>query len=114
MKYEDLARAIESAIQPRPEGVDVAPAQYALLLRPGEDPIAKEREIEGVLGPLGANIEPLSDLEPNVLVATLPGRVFDVDDSRAFEAGYALAAFFDLEAAEPDLPTNFFPEARPP
>jgi hypothetical protein len=95
------------------ERVDAAlglpPARFALLVRSTDDRKAKAREIEAALAPLGADVRQMSPLETSVLVLTLPGRVFGVDDAAAFEAAEALRAEFSLDNAEPDLPTNFFP-----
>lgn len=107
-----VARAL-AAIEAATTAVDTAPtlpARFALLLRPEQDPVEKRREIETGLAPLGARVRPLSPQENRILVAEFPTRVFGVDEAGAFAAAYALADAFDLESAEPDLPTNFFPQ----
>jgi hypothetical protein len=89
-------------------------ARYALILRPGQDPIAVRARVEADLQPLAAQVGSLSALDSRTLVVALPERVLRADDRAAFTAAYALADDFDLEAAEPDLPTDLFPEPPPP
>jgi serine protease len=91
------------------------PARFALELRPGQDPAAVAQAVERSLADLGATVAPLSTLEWGVLVVELPERTLEaVNPTDAFAAGYALADELDLAAAEPDLPTRFFPEEPPP
>lgn len=88
------------------------PARFALLLRQTDDPVAKRQEIEAALRSLDQNVvvRPLSSLEDRILVAEFPDRTFGTDDGQTFAAAYALAEAFDLKQAEPDLPTDFFPQ----
>ena len=108
-----LVAVLEAATAPVPAEVDALPARFSLLVRPVHDPVLKREEIRAALAPLGAEVRPLSPLEPQILVAVLPGRVFGTDDGSTFQAAYLMAAAFDLENAEPDLPTNYFPESEP-
>jgi serine protease len=88
------------------------PARFALLLRQTDDPVAKRQEIEDGLKLLDPNVDvrPLSSLESRILIAEFPDRTFGVDDGQTFAAAYTLAEAFDLKQAEPDLPTDFFPQ----
>ncbi|MDX8148789.1 S8 family serine peptidase [Lentzea sp. BCCO 10_0061] len=90
--------------------VPAAPARFALVLQPSQDPAERTSAVLNALIGLGATVKPLSSLDPRVLVVELPGRVF-TDPASSFEAAYALADQFDVEAAEPDLPTDFFPDS---
>jgi serine protease len=108
---EQAIEAIRAATEEVDATVNAPRARFALLVRPVDDPVVKKIEIEAALSPLRATVEALSPLETNVLVAEFPGRVFGAEDARAFAAAYVLEDVFDLDAAEPDLPTNLFPEA---
>ncbi|QYN39139.1 S8 family serine peptidase [Pseudonocardia sp. DSM 110487] len=104
--------AIVTATHVRPDGAP-APARFALELRPGQDPAKQAERVRAALAgldELDVTVEPLSELDPDVLVATFPGRVLADDPTAAFVAAHELRAEFDLAAAEPDLPTAFFPE----
>jgi len=106
--------AITAATLVQPPGGIVQQAGFALVLRSTQDPVMQAAEVQTALAPLPARVTPLSALEPRVLVAELPGRIFGADAAVAFAAGYALQEEFDLAAAEPDLPTGFFPEEPSP
>lgn len=107
--------AVRRATGPRSESDDPLPARFALELRPDQDPVALAATVERVFASLRALVSPLSALDPQVLVLDLLDRVLAAERPAAcFAAGYALAERFDLVGAEPDLPTAFFPEHRPP
>jgi hypothetical protein len=80
------------------------PARFALELRPNQDDVALRIRIHGTLASLAARVEPLSPLEPRVLVVELPDRMFGADQAAAFAAAHALRERFGV--AEP--------RARPP
>lgn len=84
-------------------------ARYALVARPGRAARVADA-VRTEWGPLGIQLAPLSTLEPDVLVVTLPDRALAPDRPSVFAAAYAAAKEFDLVAAEPDLPTGFFPQ----
>jgi hypothetical protein len=110
-----VAALVRAATVPRSESDDPLPARFALELRPDQDPVAVAATVEQVLAGLRASVSPLSALDRQVLVLDLLDRVFGAARPAAcFAAGYALAEHFDLVGAEPDLPTAFFPEQRPP
>src|SRR5215471_7098983 len=104
--------AVDAAALSLPPGSTAPAACFALGLRPTQDPVELTGVMQAALAPLAARLGPLSTLEPQVLVAELPGRVFS-DDSAAFAAAYTLEEEFGLAVAEPDLPTGFFPEMVP-
>lgn len=106
--------AIEAATLELPEDMTAQPARFALVARPTQDPIALAAAVQSALSPAGVRVRALSPLDPQVLAAEFPGRILRGDDATAFAAAYALADEFDLSAAEPDLPTNFFPDDTPP
>lgn len=113
----DAANTAISRATVKPEGaVTFVPARFALLFRQADDPVAKRQEIENALRAADPNVvvRPLSSLEDRISVAEFPDRAFGIDDGATFAAAYALAEAFDLEQAEPDLPTNFFPQPEPP
>ncbi|HYP04671.1 MAG TPA: S8 family serine peptidase [Bryobacteraceae bacterium] len=112
--HEELMDAIRAATEQADASVTAPRARFAMLVRPVDDPLQKRAEIESALAPLGATVRPLSPLETDVLVAAFPDRVFALDDASAFAAAYLLQDVFDLESAEPDLPTNLFPEIDQP
>lgn len=110
----DVRDAITSStVEVGDEGRELPRARFLVLVRAVDDPVSKAAEIEAALAPIGATVRPLSTLDPRVLAVTLLNRVF-VADADAFAAAYVLRDAFNLETAEPDLPTNFFPEADGP
>jgi len=104
----ELVARIEAATVPGP-----GPARFALVLRPAQDPVAVRARVADALAAAGAVVEPLSSLEPRVLVVELAARDL-ADPAAAFAAAYALQQEFALAAAEPDLPTGFSPVPAPP
>jgi hypothetical protein len=111
MASTDLVRdAVDAASDQRYPGTSAQPARFALVLDALDDPVARAQAIAGVLGPIGATIEPLSTLDRGVLVAAFPDRTFAGPNGAAFAAAHRFQGVFDLEAAEPDLPTDLFPD----
>ena len=111
MASTDLIRdAVDAASDQRYPGTSAQPARFALVLNALDDPVARAQAIAGVLEPIGATIEPLSTLDRGVLVATFPDRAFAGPNGAAFAAAHRFQEVFDLEAAEPDLPTDLFPD----
>ncbi len=110
---EPSTRAIRAATVIRHPGVTGQPARFALVLDPGADPVDRAAAIEADLRAVGAQVRPLSTLDPQVLVVEIPDRTFSDDEALAFAAAYALEDAFGLEAAEPDLPTDLFAEPEP-
>ena len=111
MASTDLIRdAVDAASDQRYPGTSTQPARFALVLNALDDPVARAQAIAGVLEPIGATIEPLSTLDRGVLVATFPDRAFAGPNGAAFAAAHRFQEVFDLEAAEPDLPTDLFPD----
>jgi hypothetical protein len=107
------ALAAVTALPPRTGGA--LPARFALQPRPGQDPAAVAAAIRADLADLDVRVSPLSALEHDILVLEAPGRTLDtVAAPVAFSTAYTIADAFDVEAAEPDLPTAYFPEAEPP
>jgi serine protease len=105
-------RAIRAGTVVRHPGTAVQPARFALVLDPTADPVNRASAIEADLAAVSAQVRPLSTLDPQVLVVEIPGRAFG-GQAVAFTAAYALEDAFGLEAAEPDLPTDLFPEPEP-
>ena len=107
---------LKRATVPRAAGVDIPAARFSLLMAAGQDPVAKLSEVQGALaaGHPAVEVRFLSSQEHQIIVAIFPDRSFGPDDAATFAAGYALAAQFQLEAAEPDLPTNFYPQPLSP
>lgn len=104
------AEALVAATVAQDEGHDL-PARFALEPRPEQDPMAVAAAVAAELEAFHPRVEPLSVLEPRLLVLELPERTFaGAGAAQAFAAAYALADHFDLRAAEPDLPTALFPE----
>jgi serine protease len=111
MASTDMIRdAVDAASDQRYPGTSAQPARFALVLNALDDPVARAQAIAGVLEPVGATIEPLSTLDRGVLVATFPDRAFGGPNGAAFAAAHRFQEVFDLEAAEPDLPTDLFPD----
>lgn len=102
--------AIRDATTVRDPEVTDQPARFALILHPGADPVDRAAVITAALAPLDAQVAPLSTLDPQVLVVEIADRALTGDSAAAFTAAHALEDTFGLEAAEPDLPTDFFPE----
>jgi serine protease len=110
MASTDLIRdAVDAALDQRYPGTSAQPARFALVLNARDDPVARAQAIAGVLEPIGATIEPLWTLDRGVPVATLPDRAFAGPNGAAFAAAHRFQEVFDLEAADPDLPTDLFP-----
>ena len=105
-----LAAAVRAATVTLHEGAPAPRARFVLLLRPTDDPVARTAEIAEALEPLGATVRPFSTLDPHMLVALFPGRAFEVGSSAAFGAAHRFTEAFDLAAAEPDLPSDLFPD----
>ncbi|WP_426120817.1 S8 family peptidase [Kocuria sp. LHG3120] len=109
---ETVKETVERSLVPRI--VDLPPARFALELRPGQDLAAVAESLRGILPDLGAVLAPLSALEPGIVVVELPRHGLRIEDpATVFAAGYALAETLEVAAAEPDLPTDFFPEEPP-
>ncbi|MGH3824218.1 MAG: S8 family peptidase [Pseudonocardiaceae bacterium] len=111
--YEPMMAAIRDATTGRAPDTTGQPARFALILKPAQDPVDRAAAIAAALAPVGAQVAPLSALDPQVLVVELADRTLTGDSAAAFAAAHALEDAFDLEAAEPDLPTDFFPEPPP-
>ncbi|SFE82488.1 S8 family serine peptidase [Blastococcus tunisiensis] len=109
-EVRDVTDSISAATTHRHEGTEAERARFALVLGPGEDPVAARARVTAGLTGLPASIEPLSSLDPHVLVVELADRTFTDDSAAAFSAAHALEAAFGLEVAEPDLPTPTHPE----
>src|SRR5262249_23613762 len=62
--------------------------------------------------PLHPVIRALSPIDPHVLVLIFQDRVFAAQNHLVFGAAHQLRDAFGFEEAEPDLPTNYFPEKR--
>jgi serine protease len=107
---DQIRDAVDAGTERRHPGASAQPARFALVLDPLDDPVARAQAIAGALEPIGATIEPLSTLDPGVLVATFPDRAFAGPSGAAFAAAHRFQEAFDLEAAEPDLPTDLFPD----
>ncbi|MGH3768964.1 MAG: S8 family peptidase [Pseudonocardiaceae bacterium] len=110
---ESAVAAIRAGTMVRHPGTTVQPARFALILDSAVDPVDGAAAIAADLAALGAQVRPLSTLDPQVLVVEIPDRTFSDDQAAAFAAAYALEEAFGLEAAEPDLPTRLFPEPEP-
>jgi serine protease len=107
-KGRTMVNAYDSLLAATHE-MPAAPARFALVLRSSQDPAERSAAVLEALNGIGATVKPLASLDPQVLVVELPDRVF-TDATSSFEAAYVLADQFELEAAEPDLPTDFFPD----
>jgi hypothetical protein len=103
-----------ATIEVTPPDARMVPARWALVLHQSDDPVAVRAEVEQELAPLRARVTALSELDPEVLVLELPDRIYAVDRGSAFAAAHELVATFDLDAAEPDLPTNLPAEGTAP
>jgi serine protease len=110
---QELREALAAATAGTETAIDSPPARYALLVRSSDDVQRKAAEVQSAIGPLGGVVRRLSALEPRVLAAEFPDRVFGDNPSLVFAAAYMMRDLFRLEDAEPDLPTNFFPEGDP-
>jgi serine protease len=107
----EISSAILAGTVPRTSDLASLPARFALELRRGQDAVDTSTVVANALSDIGAVVSAQSALEHNVLVLELPGRTLEgAETAAAFSAAYALADEFDLAAAEPDLPTAFFPE----
>ncbi|SDI77912.1 Subtilase family protein [Actinokineospora alba] len=84
-------------------------ARFAMRLRPDQDPAVTTARL---VAERGAQVEPLSADDPDILIIDLPDRVF-ATDADAFSDAYTLADDYGALAVEPDLPTALFPEPDP-
>ncbi|MDO8398896.1 MAG: hypothetical protein Q7T45_13850, partial [Bradyrhizobium sp.] len=81
-----------------------------MIVKADQDPLEVAAAVELALAPLKARVERLSNLDHRALLLIVPGRTFKGDPAPAFEAGYELVRRFNLEAAEPEIFTDVFPE----
>ncbi|MGA5462287.1 S8 family peptidase [Mycobacterium sp. NPDC050041] len=103
--------ALEAATTPRPPGSSGAPARFAVELRDDQHADDVSATVRDTCAELAVTV---SVLDAPVLVVEMPGRTFDgVSPAAAFSAAYVLADAVGAPAAEPDLPTAFFPEVDP-
>ena len=109
----EVQEAVQAATATLHEGASAPPARFMLLLKPTDDPVARHAEIAEAVAPLGATVRPFSTLDPQLLVVQFPGRAFAVRGGAAFAAAHRFTEAFDLAGAEPDLPSDLFPEANP-
>ena len=86
------------------------PARFSMLPRDDADADELAARVEADLASLGARVEPLSELDKEVRVLVLPARAIRRSEADVFEAAYALADAYGLQAAEPAYPANVFPE----
>jgi hypothetical protein len=106
----EVQEAVQTATATLHEGAPAPPARFMLLLKPTDDPVARHAEIAEAVAPIGATVRPFSTLDPQMLVVQFPGRAFVVRSGAAFAAAHRFAEAFDLAGAEPDLPSDLFPE----
>lgn len=106
-----LVAKFEAATIPNP--AYLKPARFAAIVKREHDPRSVSAAIQSALAPMGARVEPLSNLDHHAFVIVFPDRVLRGDPAPAFEAAYELVRQFDLEAAEPDVLTDVFPEPDP-
>lgn len=111
MSKAEVEAAVGAATVTLHHGAPAPPARFMLLLKPTDDPVARRAEIAAAMAPLGAVVRPFSALDPQLLVAHLPRRAFAAGSGAPFAAAHRLTEAFDLEGAEPDLPSDLFPEA---
>ena len=109
----EVQEAVQAATATLHEGASAPPARFMLLLKPTDDPVARHAEIAEAVAPLGATVRPFSTLDPQLLVVQFPDRAFAVRGGAAFAAAHRFTEAFDLAGAEPDLPSDLFPEANP-
>ena len=109
----EVQEAVQAATATLHEGASAPPARFMLLLKPTDDPVARHAEIAEAVAPLGATVRPFSTLDPQLLVVQFPGRAFDAHGGASFAAAHRFTEAFDLAGAEPDLPSDLFPEANP-
>ena len=109
----EVQDAVQAATTTVHEGAAAPPARFMLLLKPTDDPVARHAEIAEAVAPLGATARPFSTLDPQLIVVQFPDRAFAVRGGAAFAAAHRFTEAFDLEGAEPDLPTDLFPETDP-
>lgn len=113
----DLFRqALAHGTIPRTAGSNFPAARFSLLLRAEQNPVVRLAEIRATLAAIRPDVEVrfLSPQEHQIMVVIFPDLSFGADDASTFETAHALAAQFDLEAAEPDIPTNFHPQPLGP
>jgi serine protease len=108
-----LLAKIEAATIPVPTDAGLPVARFVLIVPVGRDPASTAADVEASLANFGARVTPLTSLDARALALTLPGRALRGDYSVAFEAAYALMRRFELEAAEPEIFVDVFPEADP-
>ena len=105
----DVERKMRAALLPGSPGYP--PARFALELRRGQRSGDVMEAAQQYLSVFDTRISPLSDLDQDVLVVEFPRhRLETADPAAAFTAGRVLEAALDIETAEPDLPTAFFPD----
>lgn len=104
---------IEAATIAIPDASGLPEVRFVLIVKAGQDPLEIAAAVELALAPLKARVERFSNLDHRALLLIIPGRAFKGDPGPAFEAGYELVRRFSLEAAEPEVFTDVFPEPDP-
>jgi len=105
-----LRTKIEAATIAIPDASGLPEARFVLIVKAEQDPLEVAAAAELALAPLKARVERLSNLDHRALLLIIPGRTFKGDPAPAFEAGYELVRRFSLEAAEPEVFSDVFPE----
>jgi serine protease len=109
----DVYARLQAATVEVPADAGLPVARFVLIVPADRDPVAVSADVEASLAPFAARVVPLTPLDSHALALRLPGRALRREPSIAFEAGYALVRRFDLEAAEPEIFTDVFPEPDP-
>lgn len=106
-----VTEALEAATVPRVPGSNGAPARFAVEMGDGRDADAMTATVREACADLAVTVTALGE---QVLVVEMPDRTLDgASPAAAFSAAYVLADAVGSPAAEPDLPTEFFPETDP-
>ncbi|OBV41150.1 Subtilase family protein [Janthinobacterium psychrotolerans] len=92
-------------------GVNELPARFILYPRFDQDPSELARRIAAELQVYMAQPLVNTDTERAVIIVTLPARIM-IKGAEAYEAAYAIANYWQLKSAEPELYTDFFPETE--
>lgn len=99
--------AVTAAVLPLPSNGTAAQARFAIVLRPGQDPMTVKAHIDVLLGDVEGRVTPLSPLDPHTLVLDLPHKAFTEGNAAVFTAAHALRDVLGVGIVEADIPTVF-------
>lgn len=109
----DFAFSIPAGIVEAATAADPSGGSARFLIRADvrTDPAVVAARAVGALAEFAPTVRAMSPLSPDILIVTLPGRVFVGDVGAAYTAAYEIGGAVGAAEVEPDLP--YYPAAEP-